>query len=60
MKTLKITLMLALFVVVSSQTDKMPSEKDVDTQEVNIKKSNTMEVELLAHSVRGLRVPTQG
>ncbi len=60
MKTLKITLMLALFVVVSSQTDKMPSQKEVNAQEVNMKKSNKIELDLLAHAVRGLRVPTQG
>ncbi len=60
MKTLKITLMLALFVVVSSQTNKMPTEKEANTQEVNIKKSNKTELDLLAHTVRGVRVPTQG
>ena len=60
MKTLKITLFLALFVVVSSQTDKMPSGNEMNVQEVNMKKSNTTELDLLAHTVRGLRVPTQG
>lgn len=60
MKTLKITLLLALFVVVSSQTDQVPSEKEIHSQEVNTKKSNTIELDLLAHAVRGVRVPTQG
>ena len=60
MKTLKITLLLALFVVVSSQTDQLPSEKEIQAQEVNTKKSNTIELDLLAHAVRGVRVPTQG
>lgn len=60
MKTLKITLMLALFVVISGQTDKMPSEKEVTVQEVKAQKSTTIQVDLLAHSVRGIRVPTQG
>lgn len=60
MKTLKITLMLALFLTVSSQTDKMPSNKEMNAQEVNSKKSNKTELDLLAHTVRGVRVPTQG
>ena len=60
MKTLKISLLLALFVVVSSQTDKMPSEKEMNAQEVNTKKSDKIEVDLLAHAVRGVRIPTQG
>ena len=60
MKTLKITLLLALFVVVSSQTEKVPSEKEMNTQEVNAKKSNNIELDLLAHIVRGVRIPTQG
>lgn len=60
MKTLKITLMLALFVVVSSQTDKIPTKKAVNAQEVNSKKVEKIELDLLAHAVRGVRVPTQG
>lgn len=59
MKTLKITLMLALFVVVSSQTDHMPSEKEMNVQEISAKKSSTVDTKLLAHAVKGVRVPSQ-
>lgn len=57
MKTLKITLMLALFVVISSQTDKMPSQT---TSEVNKYEKSKTEFDLLAHSRGGIRIPEQG
>ena len=60
MKTLKITLLLALFVTVSSQTGKTTSDKEVENQKISIQKSKKMEVDLLAHIVRGVRIPTQG
>ena len=60
MKTLKITLLLALFLTVSSQTDKTPSKKESNTKEVNMQKANQTELNVLAHIVTGIRVPTQG
>ncbi len=55
MKTLKITLLLALFLTVSSQTDKTPSKKEVHTY-----KPAKAQYDLLAHSRDGIRIPTQG
>lgn len=60
MKTLKITLLLALFVVTSSQTYKMPSDKEIITKKTTTQKTKKTELDLLAHVVRGIRVPTQG
>lgn len=60
MKTLKIAFLLALFVTVSSQTNQTPAESQVQIKEVNSKKIDKTEMDLLAHMVRGLRVPTQG
>ena len=51
MKTLKITFLLALFSVVSSQTYNAPSQKENQSLKVETKKSNNMELDLLAHSV---------
>lgn len=60
MKTLKITLMCALFILISGQTEKLPTATSTNTQEVNTKKQKTVDLDLLAHAVRGLRVPSQG
>jgi hypothetical protein len=54
MKTLKITLLLALFLSVSSQSDKTPTEQNADVyNQHNIYK-------LLAHSRGDVKLPTQG
>lgn len=55
MKALKITLLLALFVSVSSQTDKKPAEDSVNTYET----SRTY-YDLMAHSRDKVIVPPQG
>lgn len=60
MKTLKITFLLALFLTVSSQTYKIPSGNETTSQEAAIEKNNKTELDLYAHMVRGIRVPTQG
>ncbi len=58
MKTLKITLMLALFVVVSSQTDNSFLEK---TSQIEVKKQESTKTyyDLLAHSKDRIRLPSQ-
>ena len=55
MKALKITLLLALFVSVSSQTDKKSSDDGMSTYE----KSKT-QYDLLAHNKEKIIVPTEG
>ncbi|MGV8815480.1 MAG: hypothetical protein ACOH2D_15365 [Gelidibacter sp.] len=57
MKTLKITLLLVLFVTVSSQTNQTPSQT---TSEVNKYEKSKTEFDLLAHSRGGIRIPEQG
>lgn len=59
MKTLKITLMIALFVLISGQTEKIPSQNEVPVQEVKTEKSKTIERDLFAGLVKGIRVPSQ-
>lgn len=55
MKALKITLLLALFVSVSSQTDKKPAEDSVNTYET----SKTY-YDLMAHTREKIFIPSQG
>ncbi|MCB0448088.1 MAG: hypothetical protein KDD03_11365 [Gelidibacter sp.] len=55
MKTLKITLLLALFLSVSSQTDKKPTQDDVNTY-----KGTNTQYDLLAHSKERVALPSQG
>ena len=55
MKVLKITLMLALFVSVSSQTDKKPSDDSLSTYE-----NTRTQYDLFAHNKEKISVPTQG
>lgn len=55
MKALKITLLLALFVSVSSQTDKKPAQDSVNTYETV--KSH---YDLMAHAKTQILVPGQG
>ncbi len=55
MKALKITLLVALFVSVSSQTDKNP-----DTKEVNTYESSKTHYDLMAHNKKIISLPTQG
>ncbi|MEZ4793329.1 MAG: hypothetical protein R2783_07680 [Gelidibacter sp.] len=55
MKALKITLLVALFLSVSSQTDKKPTQDSVNTYETT--KSH---YDLLAHTRKLEQVPTQG
>ncbi|MBO3099142.1 hypothetical protein [Gelidibacter pelagius] len=57
MKTLKITLLLALFLMVSSQTDTAPSQTK---SEANKYEQSKTQFDLLAHSRSGIRIPTQG
>lgn len=57
MKTLKITLLLALFLMVSSQTDQAPSQ--LKTEATKYEQTKT-KFDLLAHSRGGIRVPQQG
>lgn len=59
MKTLKITLLLALFLTVSSQTDKTPSNSDTQ-KEVNTQDATKPYYDLLAHSKDKIVIPTQG
>lgn len=55
MKALKITLLLALFVSVSSQTDKKPTQDSVNTYE-----TTKTYYDLLAHSREKAIQPSQG
>ncbi|GFZ81970.1 hypothetical protein GCM10011531_10400 [Aquaticitalea lipolytica] len=55
MKTLKITLLLALFLSVSSQSDKTPTNDEANTY-----KSTKTHYDLLAHSKKDVLIPTQG
>lgn len=55
MKTLKITLLLVLFVSVSSQTTKKPAQDAVNTYE-----TTKTHYDLMAHSRTKVQVPTQG
>ncbi len=57
MKTLKITLLLALFLMVSSQTDQAPSQ--IKSEATKYEQTKT-QFDLLAHSRNGIRIPTQG
>ncbi|WP_190246310.1 hypothetical protein [Gelidibacter gilvus] len=57
MKTLKITLLLALFLMVSSQTDQAPSQ--TKSEATKYEQSKT-QFDLMAHSRNGIRIPTQG
>lgn len=57
MKTLKITLLLALFLVVSSQTDQAPAQIKA---EANSYEQSDTQFDLYAHSRGGIRVPQQG
>ena len=57
MKTLKITLLLALFLMVSSQTGQAPST--TKSEATKYEQSKT-QFDLLAHSRGGIRVPQQG
>lgn len=60
MKTLKITLLLALFLTVSSQTDQKPSSQEINSKEAKMQKANQTELNIMAHIVTGIRIPTQG
>jgi hypothetical protein len=55
MKALKITLLLALFLSVSSQTDKKPTQDSVNTYE-----STKSHYDLIAHSKGEIKLPGQG
>ena len=55
MNALKITLLLALFVSVSSQTDKKPNQDSVDTY-----KTTKTHYDLIAHAKGEILVPGQG
>ncbi len=55
MKALKITLLLALFVSVSSQTNKKPTEDSVNTYE-----TTKAHYDLLTHNRTKVDLPTQG
>lgn len=55
MKALKITLLVALFLSVSSQTDKKPSQDSVNTYE-----TKRAHYDLMAHSRKGVDIPNQG
>ena len=55
MKALKITLLIALFVSVSSQTDKKPSEDSMSTYE-----TTKTQYDLLAHGKEKVVLPSQG
>lgn len=55
MKTLKITLLLALFLSVSSQSDKTPTNDEANTY-----KSTKTHYDLLAHNKEKISIPTQG
>ncbi len=55
MKALKITLMIALFVSVSSQTDKKPAQDSTSTYE-----TTKTQYDVLAHLRERVTLPTQG
>ncbi|MCK7589129.1 hypothetical protein M0G43_00935 [Subsaxibacter sp. CAU 1640] len=55
MKALKITLLLALFVAVSSQTEKKTDKDTVDTYE-----TTKAHYDLIAHSRNEVKIPDQG
>ncbi len=55
MKALKITLLLALFVSVSSQTDQKPTKDSVNTYE-----TTKTHYDLLTHNRTKVDLPTQG
>lgn len=55
MKTLKITLLLALFLSVSSQSDKTPADQNVNTYKVDQGKYI-----LIAHNKADIKLPGQG
>jgi hypothetical protein len=55
MKALKITLLLALFLSVSSQTDKKPTQDSVNTYE-----TPKAHYDLMAHAKSEIKVPGQG
>lgn len=55
MKVLKVTLLLALFLSVSSQTNKKPTQESVNTYE-----TAKTQYDLIAHSRTGAAVPSQG
>ena len=55
MKALKITLLLALFLSVSSQTDKKPTQDSVNTYE-----TTKTHYDLMAHSRTKATLPPQG
>lgn len=55
MKALKITLLLALFLSVSSQTDQKPVQDSVDTYE-----ATKPHYDLMAHARKLSTLPTQG
>lgn len=59
MKTLKITLLLALFLTVSSQTAKTPSDSNTQ-KEVNTHDATKPYYDLMAHSKDKIVLPTQG
>ncbi|MBJ7881487.1 hypothetical protein [Gelidibacter salicanalis] len=59
MRTLKITLLLALFLTVSSQTDKTTIENTTQ-KEVKNYDSTKPYYDLLAHSKDKIVIPTQG
>jgi len=59
MKTLKITLMLALFLMVSSQTD-MTSINTQSAKNADIQKTTESYLDLLAHTKDKVIVPTRG
>jgi hypothetical protein len=59
MKTLKITLLLALFLTVSSQTDQTPSNSNT-RKEANTQDATKPYYDLLAHSKDKIVIPTQG
>lgn len=59
MKTLKITLMLALFLMVSSQTD-MNTINTQSAKNADIHKTTESYLDLLAHTKDKVIVPTRG
>ncbi|MGJ8591908.1 MAG: hypothetical protein ACSHXF_05145 [Aquaticitalea sp.] len=54
MKSLKITLLVALFLSVSSQTNKQPTDDSVTTHETKT------HYDLMAHNRNKVQIPTQG
>ena len=55
MKAVKITLLLALFVSLSSQTDKKPTQDSVNTYE-----TSRTHYDLMAHNKKEIDIPGQG